>query len=97
VFPESVARLAGIDLTGTPTGAGMGVGRVSLPLRYAQVVLRISDGREHREWPAWVGFAPARLIEPLLGFAGCLQFFDADFRGAREEVELAVNPRYPGT
>jgi len=97
VFPESVARLAGIDLTGTPTGAGMGVGRVSLPLRYAQVVLRISDGREHREWPAWVGFTAATLRQPLLGFAGCLQFFDALFLGAREEVELTVTPLSPGS
>lgn len=97
VFPESVAKLAGIDLSGAPTGMGTGIGRVSLPLRYVQVVLRISDGHEYREWPAWVGFAPARLVDPILGFAGCLQFFDADFRGGREEVELAVNPLYPGT
>jgi hypothetical protein len=33
---------------------------------------------------------------PLLGFAGVLQFFDADFRGAREEVELTINSLYPG-
>ena len=32
----------------------------------------------------------------LLGFAGCLQFFDALFHGEREEVELTVNGLYPG-
>ena len=59
-------------------------------------MLRLTDGREFREWPAWVGFTPARLPYPMLGFAGCLQFFDAEFRGGREEVELTVNPLYPG-
>jgi hypothetical protein len=37
------------------------------------------------------------LKQPLLGFAGCLQFFDALFHGAREDVELSVNSLYPGT
>ena len=40
---------------------------------------------------------PARLIYPLLGFAGCLQYFRANFMGDREEVELTVNSLYPGT
>jgi hypothetical protein len=97
VFPESYATLIGLDLTGAPSGTGTAVGWARLPLRYGQILLQITDGREHREWSAWVGFTVARLPYPVLGFAGCLQFFDADFRGAREEVELAVNPLYPGT
>ena len=68
-----------------------------LPVRYARVTLRLTDGHEQREWPAWVGFTPAGLVYPVLGFAGCLQFFDAHFRGAREEVELTPNGLYPGT
>ena len=32
----------------------------------------------------------------LLGFAGCLQFFDALFLGKDEAVELTVNSLYPG-
>jgi hypothetical protein len=70
---------------------------VPAPLRYAQVTLRITDGQEYREWPAWVGFTPVKLRYALLGFAGFLQFFDAASRGAREEVELTVNALYPGT
>ena len=66
-------------------------------LRYAQVTLRITDGRERREWQAWVGFTGAKLQYSLLGFAGFLQFFDAVFRGAMEEAELTVNALYPGT
>ena len=67
------------------------------PLRYAEVRLRMTDGKEFREWPAWVGFTSAPLRHPLLGFAGCLQFFGANFLGDREEVELTVNSLYPGT
>jgi hypothetical protein len=65
-------------------------------VRYASVTLRITDGVEFREWPAVVGFASGNLTRPLLGFAGFLQFFTATFHGDREEVELTVNPLYPG-
>ena len=44
----------------------------------------------------WVGFTSAPLRQPLLGYAGFLQFFTATFHGDREEVELAVNAAYPG-
>jgi hypothetical protein len=57
----------------------------------------LAQGRERREWRAWIGFTPAHLFRPVLGFAGCLQFFTATFHGDREEVELAVNALYPGT
>jgi hypothetical protein len=96
VFPDSVAAVIGVDLTNAPTGEAAGVGLVSTPIRYAQVTLRLTDGREFCEWPALVGFTAAPLRRPLLGFAGCLQFFDATFRGAREEVELVTNSLYPG-
>jgi hypothetical protein len=33
----------------------------------------------------------------MLGFAGCLQFFDAHFRSGLEQVELTANSLYPGT
>jgi hypothetical protein len=61
------------------------------------VILRLADGQERREWRALVGFTAAKFRYPMLGFAGCLQFFDALFRGAREEVELTINSLYPGT
>jgi len=97
VFPERLAVKIGLDLSNAPVGSGTTASLAHIRLRYARVTLRISDGREHREWPAWVGFTSVRLAFPMLGFAGVLQFFDADFRGGREEVELAVNPLYPGT
>jgi len=73
------------------------VGGALLSVRYAQVTLRLTDGQELREWPARVGFAPFASNRALLGFAGFLQFFEATFRGDREEVELTVNSLYPGT
>ncbi len=97
VFPEYWAALVGLDLTNAPSGSGSVPGMTTVPLRYADVLLRLTDGREYREWPATVGFTPALLVYPLLGFAGCLQFFTSLFRGDREEVELTVNALYPGT
>ena len=97
VFPESVATSIGIDLTTAPVGSGSGVAGAPASLRYAVVALRLAAGRERREWKAWVGFTAAPLHYALLGFAGCLQFFDANFRGSHEEVELTVNANYSGT
>jgi predicted aspartyl protease len=96
VFPFAVAQQAGIDLTNAPTHTFAGVGGPPYALSYARVTLRLSDGREHREWEAWVGFTTAPMSHALLGFAGCLQFFTASFDGDGEKVELIVNPKYPG-
>jgi hypothetical protein len=97
VFPERLAALVGIDLTNAPVGHLTTATLTNAPVRYAQVSLRVTDGKERREWPAWIGFTPAKLLSPLLGFAGFLQFFTATFRGDREQVELTVNSLYPGT
>jgi predicted aspartyl protease len=97
VFPESLAADIGVDLTNAPARQLSTAARTAHPLRYAQVTLRIFDGGERREWPAWVGFTPARLKQPLLGIAGFLQFFDTNLRGALEVAELTVNSSYPGT
>ncbi len=97
VFPEALAGLLGVDLTQCPETIGSGIGGAPVPLRYAEVKLRLTDGKELREWPATVGFTPSPLRLPVLGFAGCLQFFKATFFGDVEKVELEVNQLYPGT
>jgi hypothetical protein len=96
VFPNSAAVRLGIDLSNAPLGEATGVASTAVTIRYAQVMMRLTDGREFCEWPAWVGFTAAPMRQALLGFAGCLQFFDADFRGAREEVELVPDFLFPG-
>jgi len=97
VFPEHLATHVGIDLTNAVQGTSAGVGQTPVPVKYAQVILRLTDGVEFREWPAWVGFTPVLSKYALLGFAGCLQFFTATFHGDLEMVDLVVNSLYPGT
>jgi hypothetical protein len=97
VFSDVLASHIGIDLSQAPTGAGAGVGLASaVTLRFAEATLRISDGKENREWPARVGFTSTPLHRPLLGYAGFLQYFTATFHGDREVAELTVNASYPG-
>jgi hypothetical protein len=97
VFPEHLAATLGLDLSSAPIGSMQTANRTRARVRYAPVRLRITDGIEQREWPALVGFTPAPLRQPLLGFAGFLQFFTATFHGDREQVELTINSLYPGT
>jgi predicted aspartyl protease len=96
VFPEKVANNLGLDLSNAPFGEASGTGSATIRLRFAPVQVRLTDGHEFREWPAVVGFS-AHLKQPLLGFAGFLQYFTATFRNDLEEVELIVNSTYPGT
>jgi hypothetical protein len=96
VFPMAVAQAVGIDLSQAPAGYARGIGGIRFAVQYAQVNLRLTDGIEFREWPAWVGFTNAKMSRPLLGFAGCLQFFTAVFHGDLEELELKINSLYPG-
>src|SRR5262245_43871764 len=67
IFPESVAAKVGVDLTNAPTGEASGVGMAASPIRYVEVVLRLTDGVEFREWPARVGFTSAPIKRSLLG------------------------------
>jgi hypothetical protein len=97
LFPEHVAGLLGIDLAQAPQGTGAGIGQGTIVVRYAEVVLRIADNQEQREWRGWVSFSPIMRRYAILGYAGFLQYFTATFFGDQEEVELTVNALYPGT
>ena len=61
LFPESLAPVLGVNLSGAPLLQGRGVGMGRVPVRYAEVGLRLTDGKEFREWTGWVGFTPAAL------------------------------------
>jgi hypothetical protein len=99
VFPEDVAARIGIDLTGAEERQVDLVGRPTpVRCRYEPVALQITDGSHWTyEGKAVVAFAAARLHYSLLGHGGCLQFFNADFRGAAHEVILIPNSSFPGT
>ena len=99
VFEDALAPLIGIELSHAEERNVRLVGRAkAVRCRYAPVKLRITDGvSETYEWTAVVGFAATNLRYQLLGHAGFLQFFDAEFRGADQEVILAPNRSFPGT
>lgn len=98
VFKESLATLLGVDLTQAEQRfVGLAGRPQPVRCRYAPVLLRITDGvQETYEWTAVVGFVAGSLHYNLLGHAGFLDFFDADFRGHDHEVILAANPSFPG-
>ena len=96
-FSDAVATALGIDLSQAEQRSISLAGRPQpVVCRYAQVQLRISDGIETFEWPATVGFVSARLHYALLGQAGFLQFFSAEFDGEAHIVTLTPKPSFPG-
>jgi hypothetical protein len=97
IFPLSLARKVGIDLTGAPSGEAHPVGGMIVTYLYAAVTIRLTDGVETCEWKATVGFVDLPLRWALLGHAGFLDFFDTELRGARREVALSANSLFPGT
>jgi hypothetical protein len=96
IFPLSLARRLGIDLTGAATGEARPLGGIVVPFSYATVTLRITDGLESCEWKATIGFADLPLRWALLGHAGFLDYFDAELRGARREVLMTPNGLFRG-
>ncbi|MBI1918853.1 MAG: hypothetical protein HYS12_29535 [Planctomycetes bacterium] len=99
VFTETDADFLGIDLLAAEERPISLVGRPQpIRCRYVPVLLRITDGvSETYEWTAVVGFVAGRLRYNLLGHAGFLQFFDANFRGDPDrEVILTPKPSLPG-
>ena len=97
VFPTHIAAKVGIDLSQVPIRKVHLAGRGIVPCRNVAVRLRITDGfHETYEWTTLVAFTPIPLVRALLGYAGFLQYFDANFRGADEEVILFPNGSFPG-
>jgi hypothetical protein len=96
LFPLRLARRRGIDLAHAPRGEVHAAGHSPLPVNYALVTLLLADGVETCEWEAIIGFADVPLRWPLLGQAGCLQFFDVELRGARREAQLTPNSSFRG-
>jgi hypothetical protein len=98
VMEDWMAGYLGIDLTQAPEEPVNLVGRPgTIACRYATVELLITDVRETYRWSALVGFVPLRLQYQLLGNAGFLEYFEAEFRGADREVVLTANRTFAGT
>jgi hypothetical protein len=97
IFPLSLARKLGIDLSAAPQGLAHPIGGITIPYSYAAVKLQLSDGLETCEWQATVGFVDLPLRWALLGHAGFLDSFDTHLQGARREVVITANALFPGT
>jgi hypothetical protein len=94
---DAVAAALGLDLSNAQQRLITLAGRPQPVLcRYALVQLRITDGIETYDWPATVAFVAARLHYALLGQAGFLQYFSADFDGEAHGVTLTPKPSFPG-
>ncbi len=95
IFPLAMASRMSVTLR-PDSGHRLRWGGQPYPLRFGDVQLEITDGVSTARWPAVIGFSDAPLAYRLLGMRGCLQFFDATFRGADRIVELTINRTYPG-
>ncbi len=95
VFPMDTARRIGARLRPDTGHRIRWRGQVHT-LRFGDVELVLTDGTTVWRWSALVGFSPASLRYPILGNAGCLQYFDALFRGADLTIELNFNRSYAG-
>jgi hypothetical protein len=67
------------------------------PLRFGEVDLILADDASACRWRAVIAFSSAPLPYPILGNAGCLEFFNVHFLGADLIVELDTNWKYPST
>jgi len=58
---------------------------------YGTVTIEVTDGIERYKWQTTVGVTNQDWSEAILGHSGCLEFFDALFRGEKHEVVLNRN------
>ena len=66
------------------------------PLSFASATLRIEAGNEWVEWTSTIAFTPAPIRYPILGVAGCLEYFDVTFLGGDQQVVLQPNNLFSG-
>jgi hypothetical protein len=96
VFPFDVLKLIGV--TPRPDTGHRVRWRGNLhPLRFAEVELVLSDNSSTYRWRAVLAFSPAPFPYPILGNAGCLQFFNVRLLGADLMIEIETNWKYLGT
>ena len=95
VFPLSVAELIQPAWLAEPTFLLRWHGS-EFALRFGLATLELREQNEFCRWKARLGFTDAPLPYPLLGRAGCLQYFDVTFRGADRIVDFEPNDTFPG-
>jgi len=94
LFPAALAEPLGILLGGERQTIRWRGQRYWV--EFHTVELELGQEQVTWRWQARVGFTPAPLSYALLGHRGCLDFLDANFRGADQVVEIEVNRLFPG-
>ena len=98
VFPMSFAPLLGAQLDPTTSRQAAGAGtRQPVGLLYAPMILEVKDAVQACRWRAVVAFTTAKLIFPLFGFAGGLQYFRTICDMDADEIVLDPRASLPAT
>jgi hypothetical protein len=93
LFPAELAAPLGILLGGERRSIRWRGQRHEV--EFHTVELELAEGANVLRWRGRVGFTAAPLAYALLGQRGCLECFDAKFRGADQVVELESNRALP--
>jgi hypothetical protein len=98
VFPEVLAQHLGIDLTTAPlSSARTQLGGGHSTLRYARIILRLTDGLQVCRWRAVVAFAQMPPTYGLFGIAGGLEHFRTTMDFQSREMTFDPLPTLPHT
>jgi hypothetical protein len=97
IFPISLAKTLGLDLSGSQVGAAHPVGGASVTYQFIAVSMTLSNGTESFHWQAVVGFVDLPLRWALLGHAGFLLLFDVHLLGEQRSTVIATNALFTGT
>jgi hypothetical protein len=95
VFPLAVAQTHGIALR-NPTPFHVVWRGAAHPLWFARATLRLEAGIEWLQWTSTIAFSHAPIRYPILGIAGCIEYFDVTFLGSDQQVVLQPNRLFPG-
>ncbi len=98
VFPMAFASVLGVQFDPATRRHGAGVGTwqpVGLP--HAPLILELRDSVQVCRWRAVVAFTTGKLLFPLFGLAGGLQYFRATFDADGDEIILDPKVSIPST
>jgi len=95
VFDQWLALWIGVDLAkGTP-GKVLALGGTLVKVTFSEVGLQLEDENGVAcSWRAQVAFAKQQIGQAVLGYAGCLQYFDITFFGRQKRLEVDWNDSY---
>jgi hypothetical protein len=98
VFPMRFTTLLGANLDRSTQRHAASVGsRQLVGLMYAPMVMEVRDSLQVCRWRAVVAFTAGKMLFPLFGIAGGLQYFRTTFDVDGDEIILDPKPSLPAT